>query len=329
MRLLITGGGGFLGKALAKALVKKGHQVRSFSRGDYPELRALGIEVRQGDIADENSLLAATEGCDAVFHVAAKAGVWGSYEEYYKPNVLGTKNVINACIKNKVKRLIFTSSPSVVFDNASQDGVNESEQYPKKFLSYYPKTKAIAEKLVLKANSPELATVSLRPHLIWGPGDNHLIPRIISRAKSGKLRIVGDGKNLVDTVYIDNVVDAHVLALEKLSSGSSISGKAYFITNGEPLPMAVILNKILKAAELPPVNKKISVGVAYAAGALMEFLYSVTGRKKEPLMTRFVAKELSCAHWFDISAAKRDLGYEPSVSIDEGMQRLKEWLQQN
>jgi nucleoside-diphosphate-sugar epimerase len=329
MKLLITGGGGFLGKALAKALVKKGHEVRSFSRGDYPELRALGIEVRKGDISDENSLLSAAEGCDAVFHIAAKAGVWGSYEEYYRPNVMGTKNVINTCVKNKVKRLIFTSSPSVVFDNASQDGVNESEPYPKKFLSYYPRTKAIAEKLVLKANSSEFATVSLRPHLIWGPGDNHLIPRIISRAKSGKLRIVGDGKNLVDTVYIDNVVNAHVLALEKLLPGSSISGKAYFITNGEPLPMAVILNKILKAAELPPVTKKISAGAAYAAGVLLEFLYSVTGRKKEPLMTRFVAKELSCAHWFDISAAKRDLGYEPSVSIDEGMQRLKKWLQQN
>ncbi len=328
MRLLVTGGGGFLGKALAKSLVEKGHEVRSFSRRSYPELKALGITTMQGDIADEKSVLAAAKGCDAVFHVAAKAGVWGPYEEYYRPNVLGTENVINACLRNKVKKLIFTSSPSVVFDNADQEGVDESEPYPKQFLSHYPKTKALAEQLVLKANSKELATVSLRPHLIWGPGDNHLVPRLISRARASKLRIVGDGTNLVDTVYIDNAVDAHILAFERLSSDSAISGKAYFITNGEPLPVATIFNKVLKAADLPPVTRKISADVAYVAGALMEFLYWITKRKEEPLLTRFVARELSCAHWFDLTAARRDLGYEPEVSIDEGMQRLREWLQE-
>ncbi len=326
MKLLVTGGGGFLGKALAKALVREGHDVRAFSRGDYMELRSLGVDVRRGDIAHEKSVFAAVKGCEAVFHVAAKAGVWGPYEEYYRTNVVGTKNVIKACLDNNVRRLIFTSSPSVVFENADQNGVNESEPYPKRFLSHYPRTKAMAEQLVLKANSDELATVSLRPHLIWGPEDNHLIPRIISRAKAGKLRLVGDGKNLVDTVYIDNAVDAHVLALESLSPGSVVSGRAYFITNGEPLPMAEIINKILKAAGLPPVTRKIPVKVAYAAGALMEFIYSTMKRKEEPLMTRFLARELSCAHWFDISAARRDLGYKPMISIEEGMQRLKEWL---
>ena len=146
MRLLVTGGGGFLGKALAKALVDRGHEVRSFSRGDYPELKALGIEVWRGDLADEKALIKACAGCDAVFHVAAKAGVWGPYEEYYRTNVLGTKNVITACLQNKVKRLIFTSSPSVVFDNADQEGVNESERYPKQFLSHYPMSSCTAPK---------------------------------------------------------------------------------------------------------------------------------------------------------------------------------------
>lgn len=328
MKVLVTGGSGFLGKAIAKALVKRGHEVQSFSRGRYPELEALGIKTFRGDITDRDALLAAADGCDAVLHVAAKAGVWGSYREYYRPNVIGTRNVINACIKNNVKRLIFTSSPSVVFGNADQDGVDESEPYPKRFLSHYPRTKAIAERFVLKANSSELATVSLRPHLIWGPGDNHLIPRIISRAKAGKLRIVGDGKNLVDTVYIDNAVDAHLLALERLSPGSNISGKAYFITNGEPLPMAAIINMILKAGGIRPVKRKMPAGVAYAAGALMESLYHITRRRQEPLMTRFLAKELSCAHWFDITAARQDLGYAPKVSMEEGMQRLKQWLQE-
>jgi nucleoside-diphosphate-sugar epimerase len=242
--------------------------------------------------------------------------------------VVGTENVIDACLMNGVKRLVFTSSPSVVFDNRDQSGVGESEPYPRRFLSYYPQTKALAEQAVLKANSNELATVSLRPHLIWGPGDNHLIPRIVSRAKAGKLRIVGNGENLVDTVYIDNAVDAHVLALERLSSGSPISGKAYFITNGEPLPMATIINKVLKAADLPPVTKKIPAQVAYAAGASMELLYWLMKRREEPLLTRFVVRELSCAHWFDITAARQDLGYEPKVSIDEGMQRLRDWLLQ-
>lgn len=326
MKVLVTGGGGFLGKALARALVREGHDVRSFSRGDYMELRSLGVEIRRGDIAYEKSLFAAVKGCEAVFHVAAKAGVWGPYEEYYRTNVVGTQNVINACIRNKVKRLIFTSSPSVVFGNTDQNGVDESEPYPRRYLSHYPRTKAMAEQLVLKANSDTLATVSLRPHLIWGPGDNHLIPRIIARAKSGRLRLVGDGRNLVDTVYVDNAVDAHLAALECLSPGSAIGGKAYFITNGEPLPMAEVINRVLKAAGLPALIKKSSSRAAYAAGALMEFVYSALRRKEEPLMTRFLAKELSCAHWFDISAARRDLGYNPSITIDEGMERLREWL---
>lgn len=328
MKILVTGGGGFLGKSLVKELVRLGYNVKNFSRRDCSELRELGVEVVRGDISDKDAVNNACKGCDAVFHVAAKAGVWGSYKEYYNTNILGTMNVISACRKNNVSKLIFTSSPSVVFHGSDQQGVNENEEYPKKFLSNYPKTKAMAEKLVLEANSGRLATVALRPHLIWGPGDNHLVPRIITRAGSGKLRIVGDGENIVDTVYIDNAVDAHILALERLRIGSKISGKSYFITNGEPLSMATIINKILDAADLPHVKKNIPAGAAYIAGALMELAYAISGRRNEPLMTRFVAKELSTSHWFDISAARRDLGYEPRVSIDEGMNRLSRWLKE-
>lgn len=326
MMILVTGGGGFLGKAIVKALIKKGHKVRSISRRDNQELREIGVEVLRGNLADEKTMSEACKGCDAVFHVAAKAGVWGSFKDYYDTNVQGTKNVIASCRLHSVRRLIFTSSPSVVFHGIDQQGVDEKEDYPKKFLSNYPKTKAMAEKLVLEANKGRLATVSLRPHLIWGPGDNHLVPRIISRAKTGKLRIVGTGENMVDTVYIDNAVDAHILAMEKLEIGSEISGKSYFITNGEPMPMATIINKILDAADLPHVNMKISANAAYLVGALMELSHSIVRSKKEPLMTRFVAKELSTSHWFDITAARRDLGYEPKVTIDEGMKRLSKWL---
>lgn len=326
MKILVTGGGGFLGSGISRCLIAKGHQVKILSRGEYSLLGSLGIEVLRGDIADEKAVFDVTRNCDAVFHTAAKAGIWGKYKEYYKTNVIGTKNIINACMKNKVSRLVFTSSPSVVFHGSNQEGENEDVPYPDKYLAHYPKTKAIAEELVLKANSNILATIALRPHLIWGPGDNHLIPRIIERAKAGKLRIIGNGKNLVDSIYIDNAVDAHIVALERLFPNSPISGKAYFITNDEPLPIKEIINKILEAGNLAPVNKRIPAKLAYFAGALMELSYSLIGKKDEPIMTRFLALELSRAHWFDIKAAKRDLGYEPIISIDEGMKKLKNWL---
>jgi len=327
MKILITGAGGFLGGALARKLVKTGRKVRSFSRKQYPHLEKLGIEHIRGDLADPEAVSAAVKSCQAVFHVAAKAGIWGSYDEYYRTNVLGTKNVIEACRQHNVKKLVYTSSPSVIFKSYDQEGVDESESYPKNFLSPYPRTKAEAEKMVLEACDDNLLTVSLRPHLIWGPGDNHIVPRIIDRAKKNKLQLVGDGTNLVDTVYIDNAVQAHLLALEKLTPNSPICGKAYFITDHQPMSVSEIMNRILKAAGLPPVRKKIPFPAAYAAGAFTELIYRLLGKKEEPLMTRFLAKELSRAHWFDNTAARRDLGYEPKVSIDEGMKKLADWLQ--
>ncbi|MFP4496780.1 MAG: NAD-dependent epimerase/dehydratase family protein [Vulcanimicrobiota bacterium] len=329
MNILVTGGGGFLGKAIVRSLVGMGVNVRSFSRKEYPELKKMGVEVIKGELAEFEDVKQAVKDCGAVFHVAAKAGIWGDYEDYYNTNVLGTKNVIDACKENGVKKLIYTSSPSVVFHNCDQEGDDESVGYPSNFLSYYPRTKAEAEQLVIEANSENLATVSLRPHLIWGPGDNHLVPRIIERAEKGQLRIVGDGNNKVDTVYIDNAAQAHILAFKKLEPGSEISGKTYFITNNEPLKMKIILNKILEAGGLPPVEKHIPSNIAYFLGGVMEFAYNILKIKEEPRMTRFLAKELSCAHWFDITSAERDLDYKPEVSIDQGMEKLKNWLQRN
>jgi len=326
MKLLVTGATGFLGKALARALLKKNHEVVCFSRRDIPELAELGAEVRKGDVADERAFTAAMSGCEALIHVASKTGIWGSYEEYYRSNVTGTENALSACIINKARLLVYTSSPSVIFGDSHQEGVNESIPYPNRYLANYPRTKAMAEELVLKANGSELATVSLRPHLIWGPGDPHFIPRLIKRAEKGQLRIVGTGKNRIDSTYIDNAVDAHILALERLSPGSTIAGKCYFITNGEPLPAEELMNRFLKAAGLPPVTRKIRAGLAYAAGAVMECISHLLNRKEEPRMTRFLARELSSSHWYDISAAERDLSYSPAVSIDEGMERLRVWL---
>jgi len=322
MKILVTGGGGFLGKGIAKGLLKRGDRVRSFSRGDYPELQDLGIDVRRGDLVDKEAVSRAVEGCDAVFHVAAKTGIWGKYSEYHAINVTGTRNVIEACRQTNVNRLIYTSSPSVIFGGDSMEGVDESAPYPKTYLAHYPMTKAMAERDVLSANSTNLATVALRPHLIWGPGDPNFLPRFIERRKSGRLARVGKKPHLVDCIYIDNAVDAHILALERLHPGSPVSGKPYFISQGTPIDIGELMDGILAAAGLDPIDRTVSENLAYTAGWLLELIYGTLALKGEPPMTRFLAKQLSTAHWFDMSAARKELGYTPTISIARGLERL-------
>jgi nucleoside-diphosphate-sugar epimerase len=324
LRALVTGGGGFLGSAIVKALLKRGDEVVTIQRGFYPFLEEFGAETIKGDLTRLDDVILATKGCDVVFHVAAKAGVWGDYNDYYQANVVATKNVLEACRKNNVCYLVYTSTPSVVFDGESEEGIDESAPYVKNFFNAYQETKAEAEQLVINGNGNELKTVSLRPHLIWGIGDPHLVPRIINRAKAGRLKLVGNENNKVDSCYIDNAVQAHLLAADCLLTSGICAGKAYFISNNEPISMSDLINKILTAAELPVVNKRITEKTAYIAGALLEKIHTLFYIKKEPIMTRFVARQLSTAHWFDLSAAKSDLGYQPKVSIDEGMKRLRE-----
>lgn len=326
MKALVTGGGGFLGFALVRELIAGGYEVRSLSRGAYPELAALGVEQVPGDLVDPEKVATAAAGCDLIFHVAAKAGIWGRYQEYYDANVVGTENVLEACRRNGIRRLIYTGSPSVVFDGSDVEGGTESLPYPAHFEAHYPKTKAIAERMVLAANSPLLATVSLRPHLIWGPGDNHLVPRIVAKGRAGKLRRIGNRPCLVDTIYVDNAARAHLLAAERLAPSHPIAGRAYFISNGEPVPLWEMVNRILAAADLAPVSRTISPKAAYAAGIVCEGIWKAFRLGGEPPMTRFVARELATAHWFDISAARNDLGFDPEVSIEEGLKRLKAWL---
>lgn len=325
--VLVTGGGGFLGQALCRALVARGVKVRSLSRGEYPALNAIGVESIRGDIADAVCVQRAVAGCEAVFHTAAKAGVWGPLAEYHRANVVGTQNVLDACRQHGVTRLIHTSSPSVVYAGHDEAGLDESTPYPLTYLTHYPRTKAEAERRVLAANGPSLTTVALRPHLIWGPGDNHLVPRLIARAKAGKLRRVGNGCNRVDTTYIDNAVAAHLAAFDRLSPTAACAGKAYFIANNEPRPLWELIDQMLACADLPPVKRSISATTAYMAGALLEGVYTLLRRSDEPPMTRFVARQLSTDHWYDLTAAQRDLGYQPAVSVDEGLRRLRAWLQ--
>ncbi len=322
MKVLVTGAGGFIGGHLARRLRDDGHQVRTFQRGSYPQLQRDGFEVLQGDLGSEDLVTEAVSGCDAVFHVAALAAVSGPYRDFFQTNVAGTKHIIEACRVHGVEKLIYTSSPSVVFDGQDQEGIDEKVPYPRHHLAHYPETKAIAERAVLAASGHQLATIALRPHLVWGPGDRHLVPRIIERAKAGKLKLIRREGTRIDATYIDNAIDAHIAALESLSRGAPCSGKCYFIANDEPVPVEQLIAGILQAAGLPAVQPTISPQVAYLAGTLLEWLHRIPGWQGEPALTRFTARQLSTSHWFNLAAAARDLNWKPAISTDEGLDRL-------
>jgi nucleoside-diphosphate-sugar epimerase len=322
MTALVTGGGGFLGQAIVEQLVARGDRVRSLARGHYPAIERLGAHCRQGDIRDAAAVRSACAGVDVVYHTAAIAGIWGRWDEFYGINVAGTQNVIDACRAEGVGRLVFTSSPSVTFDGTSQAGVDERAPYPGRWLCHYQHTKALAEQATLAANSSALATCALRPHLIWGPGDRQLIPRLIERARAGQLRRVGDGTNLVDMVYVENAARAHLQAADALRPGAAVAGRAYFISQGEPVNCWQWIDEILALAGLPPVTKSISLKSAWRIGAVLEGVYGALRLQSEPRMTRFLAAQLGTSHYFDIARARRDFGYQPRVSTAEGMRRL-------
>jgi nucleoside-diphosphate-sugar epimerase len=325
-KVLVTGGGGFLGTALAKVARARGLAVRSLARRLYPQLEAAGVEQVQGDISDPRVVSRAMAGCHTVFHTAAKAGLWGPDAEYQRINVQGTQNVIAACRQEGARRVVYTSSPSVVFDGHAMEGADESAPYPQHFEAAYPRTKALAEQIVIAANAPDLATVSIRPHLIWGPGDNNLLPRIIARARRGQLRRIGRGDSIIDPIYIDNAADAHFLAADRLEPGSTVAGRVYFVTQGELIPLWEIIDRLLQAASLPPVGRSVGRPLAFAAAGFLELVYHLTRRQSEPAFTRFLVRQLSTTHWFNTDAARRDLGYEPRVSITEGLRRLEQHL---
>ena len=319
---LVTGGGGFLGRAIVAHLLVAGYRVRSFGRGDYPDLRRMGVTVFRGDLTDPLATRQACAGCAIVFHNAAKAAVWGDRDSFFRPNVVGTQNVLEACRREGVGRLVYTSTASVVFGNGDIEGGDESLPYPARPRSPYTATKAQAERLVLAASSPALETLSLRPHLIWGPQDTQIIPRIIAQARSGRVRRIGNGKNRVSVTYIDNAALAHIHAADALATNPRASGRAYFIANSEPVYLWELIDRILELAGIPPITRSIPRSTAIALGVALETLQRMLHLPGEPRMTRLLAEELSTSHWFDIGAARRELGYEPVVSTEEGLRRL-------
>lgn len=307
-----------MGLALLRKLKGEGYTTTSFSRKQYEVHEELGIPSIQGNLRNMKDVRDACRNQDIVFHTAAKVGVWGRKRDFYQTNVEGTRNVIEACKEIGVRAMVYTSSASVVFDGADLQGADESLGYPPKPLSWYTGSKAEAEKLVLDADSPELRTLSLRPHLIWGTGDTQLIPSILKRVDSGRMKRPGKKDFLVDTTYIDNCIDAHILALKVLDS-EHLGGKAYFIGNNEPVPVWDFINGILSAHGYLPVTAAVPRSIAMALACIMEKIHQLPFVKSEPALTRFVIKELNTHHWFDLSRARELLGYEAKVGFEEGL----------
>ncbi len=328
MSILVTGGTGFLGRRLVERLLGTGCAVTVLARRAAPDLEKRGVRFITASLEDAPAVQAACAGMSTVFHTAARVGVWGRYEDFYRTNFLGTQALLAGCRRHGVRQLVYTSTPSVVYNGRELAGADESLPLTTSCPSPYPLTKALAEREVLAANSLELRTVALRPHLIWGIGDPHLVPRVLARARAGRLRIVGTGKNRVDMVHVENAVDAHLLAEQALhvchllDDKRAAGGRAYFITNGEPVVLWDWINSLLIGLGEPPITRKISLRTAAAIGTVCEALWRVLPLKGEPPMTRFIAAELAKDHWFDLTAARRDLGYTPSISMTQGTAEL-------
>lgn len=323
MEILVTGGGGFLGQAIVRQLLARGDDVRILNRGRYPELEAQGVRSFVGDIADLDAVMEASQGVDAIIHVAAKAGSGLHAPDFYQANVVGTHNVLAACRAHDIEYLVYTSSPSVVHAGGDIENSDESLPYASHFHAPYPHTKAQAEAAVLKANSSNLRTVALRPHLIWGPGDNQLLPRLIEKNNGRGIRLPAPDK-LIDTVYVDNAAEAHVLALNALMTNDLAAGRAFFISNGEPLAISKMMAHLLQAAGHKPNIRPVPLKLAMGLATLVEGLWRLARRRTEPPLSRFVVEHLATAHWYDLTQAREALGYVPRISLDQGLARLRE-----
>src|SRR5262245_21055641 len=322
MKVLVTGGNGFLGRALVSELKGRGHQVSSAGRRPSPELAAQGVRTLTCDLRNREHVERAVEGQEAVVHAAALTGIHGPRADFVRTNVEGTRFVLEACRASGVKRLVYTSSPSVVFDGRDHRRANESLPYPRRHLAAYPATKAVAEREVLAANGPRLATLALRPHLVLGPGDPNLMPRLVARARAGKLAIVGDGRNEVSFTWIENAAAAHADALERLEPGAACAGRAYFVAQKDPVALWTWLSELFTRAGIPVPARHVPRGLAYAAGAACELVWALARRRTEPPMTRFLALQLAASHSYDVGALERELGYRERVTTPEATERL-------
>jgi nucleoside-diphosphate-sugar epimerase len=316
---LVTGGTGFLGRHIVDRLLAQNRPVTILARRAAPDLAGRGVRFITASLDDAGALRDACAGIHTVFHVAAKVGVWGRYADFFRANVLGTRALLASARAHGVHTFVHTSTPSVVYNGRDLAGADESLPLTTRCPSPYALTKAAAEREVLAANSPGLRTVALRPHLIWGNDDPHLIPRVLAQARAGRLRIVGTGRNRVDMVHVENATDAHLLAEQNISR---CAGRAYFITNNDPVVLWDWINNLLTALGEKPITRRIPLRAASALGACCEAAWRVLPLRGEPPMTRFVAAELAKDHWFNTTASGRDLGYTPRISMAAGTAAL-------
>jgi nucleoside-diphosphate-sugar epimerase len=324
MKVLVTGGGGFVGSALCRQLRTLGHDVTALGRRPITGLAAEGFRTVSQDLAQPDAVAGLTglfAGVDCVFHTAAHVKMWGPREAFVRGNITATQNVIAACRTAGVAKLVFTSSPSVVAGNHDRRGVDESQPYPDHYRAMYPETKAAAERAVLAAHGPDLRTISLRPHLIFGPGDTNLVPTILKRARAGRLTQVGDGSNLVDLSFIDDCVAAHLLAATALDARPTAGGRAYFLSQGTPVPLWEWIGRVLALHDLPPVRRRISASTAQRLATVAEWVWKTCGLTSDPPLTRFLAEEMATDHYYNIDAARQELGYSPSCSVWEATER--------
>ncbi|MFN5756058.1 MAG: NAD(P)H-binding protein [Planctomycetia bacterium] len=324
MKTLVTGGGGFVGGALCRRLKDLGHDVTALGRRPAPALDAAGIRTAIHDLAQPDAAAGLTRlfaGVDCVFHTAAHVKMWGPREAFVRGNIEATKNVIAACRAAGVRRLVFTSSPSVVAADHDLRGIDESTPYPDRYRAFYPETKAAAERAVLAAHGDAFRTIALRPHLIFGPGDTNLVPTILKRARAGRLVQVGDGTNLVDLTFIDDCVAAHVLAAAALNERPAAGGRAYFLSQGTPVSLWEWIGRVLALHDAPPVRRRISTPTAQLLATVAETVWKTCGLASDPPLTRFLAEEMATDHWFNIDAARRELGYSPSCTVWEATDR--------
>ncbi|MGW0506137.1 NAD-dependent epimerase/dehydratase family protein [Micromonospora sp. NPDC003241] len=318
MRILVTGASGMLGGATATALRMRGDEVRVLQRRSSG---LVGVDERRGDITDPQAVRAATAGVDAVVHLAAKVSMTGPWRQFEHINIGGTATVLAAARAAGVTRFVHVSSPSVAHHGTGLVGAGAGAADPERARGNYARSKASAESLALAADSPDFAVVAIRPHLVWGPGDTQLVGRIVERAQAGRLALVGQGTALIDTTYVDNAVDALVAALDRVPE-ADVHGQAFVVTNGEPRTVFELIERICVAAGTAPPRLRVPVAAAKAGGTAVEWLWSTLRQTDEPPMTRFLAEQLSTAHWFDQRRTREALRWSPQVTLDEGFVRL-------
>ncbi len=325
MKVLVTGASSLIGAGLVRALVGRGDDVVCFQRHAVAALGSLDVEQRLGDVRDGDAVAVAAEGCAAIVHLAAKVGVVGPWEEYRSINVDGTRHVVAAARRHGIGRIVHVSSPSVAHGGEPIVGAGADAPQVGRSRAWYPESKALAEIDALAAADGSLGVVAVRPHLVWGPGDTQLVGRIVDRAASGRLALVGGGAALIDTTYIDNAVSALVAALDAVGPDTVCSGRAYVVANGEPRTIRELIEGICAAAGVPFAPRSVPRRLGIAAGTLVERVWPLLRGDEEPPLTRFLAEQLATAHWFDPRPARDDLGWTPTVTIDDGLDRLAAW----